>query len=253
MNRFLFEEGKQTAFVRSLYVGAGTVPWHKHRRAQLEYVSNGAIKVQTEEGIWITPPQRAVWILPGVNHTIFSSHPFQLCTLLLEPTLIELPPKCGVVEIEPLMRELLIAAAQFGSEYEKGSPQDHLMRVILERLPKKLLTPLHLPEPKDCRLQRIAKELYENPFDKRSLSALADTVGISTRTIDRIFSKETGMPLGKWRQQLRLITALQKLADKEKVTNVALDAGYCNVSDFIKAFKNKFGVTPSHYFGQANK
>ena len=246
-------EGKQPAFVIYRYHGAGTVPWNKHVTAQLEYVSDGVLRVQTEQGIWIAPPQRAVWILPGVNHTTHSSSAYHLCTLFIQPTLIDLPPKCGVVEIDPLMRELLLAAAKFGPEYDTGSEEDRLIHFILDRLPKKLLLPLHLPEPQDDRLQLLAQKLYNEPFNPLRLTALAHTVGMTARTAQRLFRKEMNMSFGKWRQQLRLIVALEKLAAGEKITNVALDVGYNSVPAFSTMFKKVFGITPKRYFRQDKK
>ena len=247
------DEGKQSAFVIQHYSKPGIIPWHKHRRAQLHYVSEGVLRVQTEQGVWITPPQRAVWILPGVNHTIYSSRPYHLCTLYLEPTLIELSSRCGVVAIDSFMRDLLLAAAKFGSEYNTGSTEDHLIHVILGLLPKRLLLPPYLPEPKDERLKNITKRLYSEPSNPDTLATLAYAAGITKRTAERLFRREMNMSFVEWRQQLRLITGLEKLANGEKVTNVAFDIGYSSVSAFIKIFKNALGTTPGRYFRQVNK
>ena len=56
------------------------------------------------------------------------------------------------------------------------------------------------------------------------------------------------MTFGKWRQQLRLLHAMQLLASGEKVTGAALDAGYCSPSAFISMFKKQLGATPTRYF-----
>jgi AraC-like DNA-binding protein len=59
---------------------------------------------------------------------------------------------------------------------------------------------------------------------------------------------ETRMTFGKWRQQLRLLHAMQRLASGEKVTGAALDAGYNSPSAFISMFKKQLGATPTRYF-----
>jgi AraC-like DNA-binding protein len=246
-------EGKQPAFVVQHYCEPGAVPWHRHRRAQLEYVSEGALKVQTEQGVWITPPQRAVWILPNVSHTAYSSRPYRLCTLYIEPTLIELPAKCGVVAIDSFMRDLLLTASKFASEYDLGSTEDHLIHVLLGLLPKKILLPLYLPEPKDERLKDITKGLYSEPSDSHTLATLANAAGITKRTAERLFRSEMNMSFSEWRQQLRLITGLEKLANGKTVTDVAFDVGYSTVSAFITMFKNALGTTPARYFRQVSK
>jgi AraC-like DNA-binding protein len=151
------------------------------------------------------------------------------------------------------VHELLLAAAQFGPKYDEGSAEQRLLRVILDRLPTLSLPPLHLPEPEDDRLRRITERLLKEPSKRHSLSVLAHSTGLTERTAERLFRSETGMTFGKWRQQLRLITALQKLADGESVTNVALDVGYSDVSAFIAMFKTVLGITPARYFRQINK
>lgn len=74
-------ETRQPVFVLSEGYQAGSVPWRAHRRAQLVYVSEGVLTVRTEQGLCVVPPQGAVWVLPGVNHSVDSSRPYSRCTL----------------------------------------------------------------------------------------------------------------------------------------------------------------------------
>src|SRR5262249_42161975 len=62
--------------VRPLAVGypsATTLERHSHSWAQLVYASEGVMTVQTEEGTWVVPSHRAVWIPAGVAHSIAMS------------------------------------------------------------------------------------------------------------------------------------------------------------------------------------
>ena len=68
------------------------------------------------------------------------------------------------------------------------------------------------------------------------------------RTLERVFERETKLPFGAWRQQARLLRALEALASGEPVTTVALDLGYETPSAFIAMFRRAFGVSPSRYF-----
>jgi AraC-like DNA-binding protein len=58
------------------------------------------------------------------------------------------------------------------------------------------------------------------------------------------------MSFGQWRLQLRLLTALEQLAEGDAVSNVALNVGYTDVSSFIAVFKAALGQTPAKYFRQ---
>jgi AraC-like DNA-binding protein len=53
-----------------------------------------------------------------------------------------------------------------------------------------------------------------------------------------------------WRQQVRLMAALPRLARGEPVTAVALDLGYEAPGSFTEVFRRWFGTTPSGYFGE---
>jgi AraC-like DNA-binding protein len=64
----------------------------------------------------------------------------------------------------------------------------------------------------------------------------------------RAFSAEAGMPFGRWRQQARLFAALEMLAQKKSVTEVAIAVGYDSVSAFIQMFRTMLGTTPRTYF-----
>ncbi len=47
-----------------------------------------------------------------------------------------------------------------------------------------------------------------------------------------------------WRQQIRLLSSLDRLAKGEAATTIALDVGYNTPSGFITAFRQSFGKTP---------
>ena len=44
--------------------------FHRHRKAQCVMAVSGVLTCEAEGGIWIVPPQAAVWIPPGVEHRI---------------------------------------------------------------------------------------------------------------------------------------------------------------------------------------
>ena len=60
---------------------------------------------------------------------------------------------------------------------------------------------------------RIYEQILENPANNRTIAEWAKSAGASPRTLARIFSKETGLSFGRWRQQLRLHAALAHLLE----------------------------------------
>ena len=93
--------------------------------------------------------------------------------------------------------------------------------------------------------------LEHDPADASSLDALAIASGMTARTAARLFVKETGLTFAQWRQQLRLLKAMQALSLGKSVTSAAGEVGYSDVSAFILRFKAAFGKTPARHFRTA--
>jgi AraC-like DNA-binding protein len=239
------------AFVLSEHYSAFDGPWHAHRRAQFVYASDGILTTRTARGLWVVPPRRAVWIVPGELHKGSAPKGFWLKTLYADPSLVPIPAKCCVVSVDRLLDALLTEASTFGADYPLDGPEQRLMQVILDRLPQLEIAPSFLPMPTDSRLTTLASILECNPADQRPLSALATASGMTARTAARLFVRETGLTFAQWRQQMRLLKAMQSLSLGESVTNVAADVGYNDVSAFITVFKSAFGETPARYFRSA--
>ena len=85
------------------------------------------------------------------------------------------------------------------------------------------------------------------PDDDRGLAALAKQAGASLRTLQRVFTRETGLTLEAWRQKARLIHSVARLTAGASVTDAALGSGYRSVGAFIGAFSRQFEVTPGRY------
>jgi AraC-like DNA-binding protein len=222
---------------------------HAHDRHQLVYASEGVMTVQTPEGSWVVPAHRAVWIPCGVVHSIRISGRVSMRTLYLAPRIDRsLPSSCYAFAVSPLLRELVLHAVEKGSLDRRVAAEAHLIAVILGQLGPVQASPLQLPLPRDPRALRMARRLQERPGDRRPVRALLARAGASQRTLERLFRAETGLSLGRWRQQLRLFEALRLLAAGEPVTAVALDVGYESLSAFVSVFRRTFGATPGRYF-----
>jgi AraC-like DNA-binding protein len=207
------------------------------------------LRVETAGGNWLAPPQRAVWVPPGVSHAVASAGPAAFRSLYITADIArDLPDAVTVIEVGPLLRELIRAVAALPPDYDPDGPDGRLVAVVLDRLQAAAPAPLHLPLPRDRRLAGIAQALIETPADRRSLSDFARGAGASPRTLARLFQRETGLTFGQWRTRRRLLAAIERLADGEAVTTVAYDLGYDSPSAFIAMFRRETGETPARYF-----
>ncbi len=226
------------------------IAFHQHSRAQLLYASSGVMTVKTGSGIWVVPPQRAVWIPAYTQHQIAVSGNLSMRTLYIDPTFFHGPSEgCCVIAVSPLLKELILYAVGLPLIYPLGGPEERLLTVLLDQIGNMRTAPLELPIPLDARLQKIYRRLSNRPGDNRSLEDWGQLVGASGRTLARHFRLETGMSFVQWRQQIRILEALKKLGLKEPVTTVAIELGYDSPSAFISMFKKALGKTPGQYFG----
>jgi AraC-like DNA-binding protein len=152
------------------------------------------------------------------------------------------------VGISALLRELIRAAMDVQQPYAPGTRDGRVMRLILDELRALPVLPLHLQMPTDPRLLRICQALQRQLDDASTMADWAQELAIDVKTIQRLFVKETGLTFGQWRQQARLLRALELLATGEKVIDVALALGYESPSAFAAMFRKQFDQTPSQFF-----
>jgi AraC-like DNA-binding protein len=221
---------------------------HTHEWDQLTYAASGAMRVHTDAASWVVPPHRAVWVPAGTVHAEQMHSPVSVRTLYFAAGLVSaLPRDCRILNVTPLLRELVLRASRLGVLDRKIPTDARLIAVVLDELADPSEVPLQLPMPRDGRAKRLAALLEARPHDQRSVTELARQAGASRRTVERLFLAETKMTVGEWRRRLRLLHGVRLLAGGESVTNAALDAGYASTSAFIAAFKKTLGVTPGKY------
>jgi AraC-like DNA-binding protein/quercetin dioxygenase-like cupin family protein len=223
---------------------------HSHRRAQLTWAVSGVMTVTAAQGAWVVPPNRAVWIPGGTIHEIRMSGRVAMRALYVEPgSARELAGECKVIMVTPLLRELILEIVTAPLDYDETSRMGHVVALVLDEIRTLDAQPLHLPMPRDRRLRTVCEALLRDPARAETLEAWSDTAGGSSRTLARLFAKETGMRFVDWRRQARLAAALVRLASGQDVASVGRRVGYASPSAFTQMFRTALGKTPSEYFG----
>ncbi|HEX5086935.1 MAG TPA: helix-turn-helix transcriptional regulator [Nocardioides sp.] len=224
-----------------------------HERGHLVYAASGVLAVHTQRGTSIVPANRVAWTPAGFTHQHRAHGDTDMRIVFLGPSLARLvPDRPAVFLASDLAREVLLALTaprnyDGGAAAYSESARARLHRVLVEELREAHEQPLHLPEPRDDRLQAVARILHESPGTNATLADLGRRVGASDRTLSRLFRSELGMTFYEWRTQLRIYRALVLLAEGRDVTNVAYTCGWANPSSFIAAFTNVIGTTPGRH------
>jgi len=220
---------------------------HRHAAHQLLFASSGAMTVTGDQTTWMIPPRRAVLIPAGIPHSIRMWGDVAMHSLYF-PVTVRAPAfetkTCHVIAVSPLLRELVLRVAELAALDSRVAGEARLMSVLMDELETSHVEPLLLPLPADARALKVAKTVLKNPADGTTATALARSFGLSTRTLERLFSAETGMRFGLWRQKAKLLESVRVLVESGSVTEAALESGYASVSAYISAFKQTFGCTP---------
>ncbi|MDR9838524.1 AraC family transcriptional regulator [Herbaspirillum huttiense] len=227
---------------------------HSHRRGQLLYAVDGVMQVRTPQGVWLVPPQRALWVPPQVEHEILMLTRVSMRTLYIEERQGQaLGAQCRLLEVSVLLRELILALLAEPREYAPRSRAGHVAELILSELARAPAIPVAIPWPRDRRLQAICEAILDDPGRQFSLADWAGMGGASVRTVIRLFPKETGLQFRHWVQQVHLSEALVRLARGDAVGVVAQAMGYRSQSAFSNMFRKALRSSPNHYLPRQDR
>jgi AraC-like DNA-binding protein/mannose-6-phosphate isomerase-like protein (cupin superfamily) len=221
---------------------------HAHREAQIMFLVRGELTCESAGARWIVPPNSALWIPPSVTHRIRARAPLEGYTVFLKPRAVpDLPKDCSTVSVTPLFRELLFRLATRPADYDRKGPDAKLVSVLLHELITVSVENHCLPMPKDSRLRRLVDAMTADPASGATAKESAKQVGMGDRTLNRLLVEETGLTFGRWRRQLHIILAIQKMSRGATVQRVALELGYESASGFVTMFRKTLGVAPARY------
>ncbi|WP_291328166.1 helix-turn-helix domain-containing protein [Desulfovibrio sp. UCD-KL4C] len=224
-------------------------PEHSHYRAQLLFAEQGVMEIYARQRCWFIPPQRALWLPSYEPHSMRAHGRVALRTFFVTPSACraDVPNFPQAVHISPLLHELLVRSALIPIDYDREGRDGLLMNLINEEMDWAEPEMFSLSWPSDSRLLYICTRLKQHPDDCRTLEEWGNEVGVSNRTLSRIFRQETGISFSEWRQQARILAALPMLLSGMSVLETALAVGYETPSAFSAMFRRLIGKTPREF------
>lgn len=196
--------------------------------------------VQTAHVQWALTPATFGWFPAHLPHSAWTVGEVDGISLHIDGSV--LPAQAGVWPADPFL--LLLMERMAHSESKR---QQHLLAVVTDEIREAPTAPLQLPLPEDRRAKQVAEYLLLEPGCQLSQAQLASRFGMSIRTLSRLFSQQTGLCFSQWRQQTRVLASMGHLLNGASVSETAAQCGYENVSAFITAFKQRFGMTPGAF------
>jgi AraC-like DNA-binding protein len=247
------KRGVSIATLSYEYPSGFLVPEHAHGSDQLIYAVRGLMEVHSAQSVWLMPPTFALWVPAGTQHSIRMSAAVSMRTLYLRPGIARREDaNCTVLSISPLLRELILETVQIGKLRSRTSDHCALRDLTALRIARATSIPTQIRMPREHRALGVATKLLNRLTEAPSLQILCKEVGVSTRTLQRLFRNEVGVDADSWRQQVRLTRAIEYLIAGKSVKQVAFAVGYSQPSAFVAAFRRVYGKTPKAWLGTIN-
>lgn len=224
-------------------VGQHDSGMHEHKKGQLLYAPQGCMTFALDNSICILPPTKAVWIPPHTSHRAVMTNVVAYRSLYFDCSKYSCPDEIVMIEVNDLLKALIDKMALWEWEIEETKTQA-TSNLFWEEFYQAKQFEFSLPLPSDRRLTGFRKAMTKGDFIAPELNQLSQTVGASSKTITRLFKAETGMSYQDWRQQWRLLKAIELLCEERQVSDVAHCLEFSSDSAFIAFFKKQTGQTP---------
>ncbi|MET0540750.1 MAG: helix-turn-helix transcriptional regulator [Variovorax sp.] len=228
------------------------VELHQHPWPQLTFSTRGVIRLSTEDGSYIVPPSRALWVPANMPHSITLIEDAELRTVYLHGWIAPNWERCEVLEISRLLRALMLALDTTPDGLPPADPhaaqrERWIAPLLVDELERATQIRIDVPLPANKRLRQLCETMLRAPASRATLAERAHAIGASERTVARMFREQLGMSWQQWRQQAVMAHALPLLARGMPVSQVATASGYATDSAFCAMFKAATGQSPTAF------
>jgi AraC family transcriptional regulator len=107
-----------------------------------------------------------------------------------------------------------------------------------------------VPPSAEARVTRVVRRIDSEPGGAHALEGLASEAGLSPYHFLRVFEGVTGLTPHQYVRRARLREAARRLgASPDRVLDIAIDCGFGDISNFNRAFRGEFGMSPLRWRG----
>src|SRR5258707_8810581 len=214
--------------------------WHFHDVHEIEYACRGMVEVKTEAGHYLLPPHQAAWIPAGLHHKTTLNAGVQTLAVLFEPRLVPMAgDRVRIIAVSALLREMMVYSVRWPiSRTESGVEADSFFQtlgyVVAEALEDE--RPLNLPVSTDP-VVTAAADYTRAHLDHVTVNDVTRAVGVSERTLRRIFNAHLGMSWRSYLLRARVLRFHAMLAQPDRsILEVSIAVGFDDVGAFARSF-----------------
>ncbi|AZA83637.1 AraC family transcriptional regulator [Chryseobacterium lactis] len=225
---------------------------HQHQKGQLVYVESGFQYITIQERIYLLPQNHAVWIPPDVIHKT-NSHSEKIKLMIMFADVEKKESfyhEVNVFSVPPVLKEMIKYAEKWSKLLTKDHDENVFLKALFNELPRFVehSLKLHICLPKDKRLTGVIEYLHDHYHTEIKMEDLGETALLSSRSLERIFKKETGLTLSKYQQVLRIIKSLELLSLKDlTISETAYEVGYKSVQAYTRSFQSVMQFRPTDF------
>ncbi|OKI09128.1 AraC family transcriptional regulator [Streptomyces sp. CB02056] len=172
-----------------------------------------------------------------------------VCTSVrFEPSLLGRPPAATTVYVDArvdLAHRRLVAAAGTGDiDYALA---EELLRLVAAAAGEPTARARRAGRPADRALAAAAREaIIEEAPEAGGLCALAALLEVSPYRLSRVFSRETGVSLTRYRNRVRVIRAMDRIVEGEPgLAALAAQLGFADQAHLTRVVREHVGHTPT--------
>lgn len=217
----------------------------------LLYATRGTMRLEAEGRGWMLPPARAALITADQAISVTLVGPLEACSALFDAGLYPAPATTlSVFEVTPLLRELLTACAPWTVD-ASHAPSAATLFAALQTVAWDLAaspSPVDMPLARTEQVRRALDMTGAQMGEDVSFDQVASQVAMSPRNLSRRFQSEIGMTWRAALRRMRIIRAMERLADPDaRPADVAFSVGYNSLSAFNAAFREISGTSPAAF------
>ena len=225
---------------------------HSHHCIQVVETIAGSLRVTVGAREYFVPEGYTCWIPSGMMHALASNNR----KISLRLFYFQLPDDKGktfesfsVLYVCPWARANLSFIANRGPVVDEGDAALHTFCLsffeTFHRVERRLSLPLRgIDSESSPVLRKAMAYIHKHLADNVRASDAAHAVGVSTRTLSRLFS-ESGTTLSNYLCYQRIIRSLELIADNTlSIKQIAYNTGFSSPANFNRAFKLVMGLPP---------
>jgi AraC-like DNA-binding protein len=221
-------------------------------RHYLLCASAGVLRLEARGQAWLLPPARAALIEAGQPIQVSITQPVTTASVLFDTGFVATPPApLALFDLSRLASALLTECGAWGPSEQHLPAYARTLFTALAAVCWRLAeqpSPVVVPAGRTPELRTALRLTERHLGGQVRFEEIAQKVGLAPRSLARRFEDETGMTWRAALRRMRILTAVEKLADDDlPITTIAFSVGYNSLSAFNAAFRELTGRTPTQY------